>query len=52
VEQLKTVLAEAGVLSWLKARFPDVSEDDLLAMIDTYFDHIVMDLQKQMAPRG
>ena len=46
MEELKTVLIAAGVYDWLRDQFPNVTEADLLAMVHSDFDQIVMGLQK------
>jgi hypothetical protein len=48
---LRDVLVAAGVWDWLRAQFPDMSDDELIAEMDGDFAGIIEDLlEKGTAP--
>jgi hypothetical protein len=45
MDELKGVLAAVGVLSWLRDRFPGLSEDELLRAVDGDFENLIGELE-------
>jgi hypothetical protein len=43
---LRDVLVAAGVWDWLRAQFPDMSDDELIGAIDGDFNGIIGGLTK------
>jgi len=51
VDDLKSVLCQAGVFDWLREQFPSLSERELLAAVDGDFERVIGELGKK-GPRG